>query len=57
MEDNYNYYLQEQIWGEIDIVWTIIFIFILFYYVYLSYMIWTNKITYNKNYLPLTPKN
>ena len=55
MEDNYNYYLQEQIWGEIDIVWTIIFIFILFYYVYLAYMIWTNKITYNENYSPLTP--
>jgi heme/copper-type cytochrome/quinol oxidase subunit 2 len=44
MEENYNFYLKEQVWGEIDIIWTIIFIIIVLFYVYLAYNIWTNQI-------------
>jgi hypothetical protein len=33
-------------WGEVDIIWTIIFIFIVTYYIYISFLIWTNKIIY-----------
>jgi len=41
----YNFYLNEQVWGELDIIWTIIFIILIMFYVYLAYIIWTNQIT------------